>query len=149
MTKMTRLGFLIFTPLFLFFLLEGCGRSGEVEIADVSGTVIYDGEAARGLIVIFQPEKYPASMAFTDANGRFKLRYNANSSGAPVGKHAVRIELAQKFAQGDPMQDPGYRELMGSAEPTKIPPAVLKNFSKTVDVEPGNNDFEFTLKSGQ
>lgn len=69
----------------------GCG----LRITEVSGTVRVDGKPAKGLQVVFQPEKegLPRALATTDAQGMYRLvrQGPGNKSGAAAGRYRVRL----------------------------------------------------------
>ena len=76
--------------------LAGCG--GGVTLAPVSGVVTLDGRPYPNAVVSFQPvggtgNENPGrgSMAITDADGKYTLKYDNVEPGAVVGKHVVRI----------------------------------------------------------
>jgi hypothetical protein len=69
-------------------LVAGCGPN--VGAVTVNGTVLGDGEPAAGLTVQFSPVTGErSSTGFTDADGRFELRYSKDVVGALPGKHNV------------------------------------------------------------
>jgi hypothetical protein len=75
----------------------GCG-GGEPSLAPVSGIVTVDGKPYPDAVVSFQPigtkdalNPGRGSSGYTDANGRFVLKYDGIKNGAVVGKHLVRI----------------------------------------------------------
>jgi hypothetical protein len=77
--------------------VAGCGDSGR-KIVPVSGTVTFNGQPAKNVIVSFQPlsEKVDdnpgrGSSAYTDDNGHYVLIYDGEKPGALTGKHRVRI----------------------------------------------------------
>jgi hypothetical protein len=77
--------------------LAGCG--GGPKLASVSGVVTVDGKPYTEAVVSFQPigdKGNPSpgrgSSGYTDANGRFVLKYDGTEDGAVVGTHLVRIQ---------------------------------------------------------
>lgn len=69
-------------------LLAGCGPN--VGAVTVSGNVLGDGQPASGLTVQFSPVTGDRpSTGFTDADGRFALRYSKDVVGVLPGKHHV------------------------------------------------------------
>lgn len=78
--------FLLALP--LASLLAGCGPN--VGAVTVNGTVLGDGQPASGLTVQFSPVTGDRpSTGFTDADGRFALRYSKDVVGVLPGKHNV------------------------------------------------------------
>jgi len=78
-------------------LLSAVGCDSGPKIVKVSGVATHNGQPVPNLRLNFLPDKGRSSMADTDANGRFTLRYDAEREGAIVGWHIV---------SGTP-QDPG------------------------------------------
>lgn len=72
-------------------VVTGCG----LRITEVSGTVRVDGKPAKGLQVVFQPEKegLPRALATTDAQGMYRLvrQGPGNKTGAAAGRYRVRL----------------------------------------------------------
>lgn len=72
-------------------VFAGCG----LRITEVSGTVRIDGKPAKGLQVVFQPEKegLPRALATTDAQGAYRLvrQGPGNKTGAAAGRYRVRL----------------------------------------------------------
>jgi hypothetical protein len=98
--------------LFLLLLLPltaGCG-SEPYQVASVSGRVTLNGNPLPKATVSFapiavagNPEPGPGSNGTTDENGRYSLRLlGKDRSGAVVGKHKVRITMAN---DRDPSDD--------------------------------------------
>lgn len=87
----------------------GCG----LRITEVSGTVRIDGKPAKGLQVVFQPDKegLPRALAATDAQGVYRLGRQGpgKPSGAAAGKYTVRVT-----ADGDDPQAPQIPERYGA-----------------------------------
>lgn len=90
------------------WLLSGCRGHG-YELAPVEGTVLCDGEpmspGSLKAIIIFSPigetegdvTEQPGKAATSpiDANGKFVLSTFGDQDGAIVGKHRVRITIAE------------------------------------------------------
>lgn len=87
----------------------GCG----LRITEVSGTVRIDGKPAKGLQVVFQPEKpqLPRALAATDAQGVYRLGRQGpgKPSGAAAGRYVVRVN-----ADSDDPNAPQIPERFGS-----------------------------------
>ena len=127
--------------------VAGCGDG--IKLAPVSGVVTFNGAPYPNAVVSFQPvggkgNENPGrgSMAVTDADGRFTLKYDNAEPGAVVGKHVVRIVTNGVFT-ADPQE-----EGTGSDDttPTKskadpIPPEWFDpNNPKHFDVPAGGTD---------
>lgn len=85
---MPRLCFWSWFPLAMFALYSGCNGP---EFAEVEGHVKLDGQPLVFATVEFQPEEGSPAYGVTDDSGHYKLEWSASQSGAPIGKHQVRI----------------------------------------------------------
>lgn len=119
----------------LFLLLAaGCGK-GEVELAEVTGTVTQDGEPLPRALVRFIPQGDIGrpSTGVTEYDGSYRLLYSARDAGALIGEHRVEITT------GDPEQPALYPETV---------PAEFNIESTLVrTVEADNNVFNFEVTS--
>ena len=112
--------------LLMAVLLAGCGQSGP-ELAPVSGRVTLDGRPLEMADVVFQPDDARSpSYGRTDADGRYELGYKRGVAGALVGGHNVSISV--------------------SSELVARPPRIAQS-ERHAEVEPGNNEFNFDVKS--
>lgn len=69
--------------------LPGCG--GGLDLAEVSGTVTFDGKPLADAAVLFQPvEAGPVAAGHTDEAGRFHLTTAAQPGAAP-GRYRVAV----------------------------------------------------------
>jgi len=109
--------------------LTGCSGS-DLEVAPVKGKVTLDGQPLANGVVQFQPDggKRPAGGG-TDENGEYQLYYKKGVVGARVGQHTVRI-----YASGDPKS-------------AVVPERYNKQSELRAEVKPGQNKFDFDLKS--
>ena len=76
-------------------LSAGCGKSGQVPVAKVRGTITYRGKPVAKAAISFIPEKagtIPA-LATTDENGEYVLGTYGATDGAPVGPCRIAISL--------------------------------------------------------
>lgn len=90
-----------FAGLVGILLLVGCGQN--VGTVEVSGTVLADGTPAGGLTVQFSPASGERpSTGFTDASGRFALRYNKDIAGVLPGKHQVTFSWSAQTEGQEP-----------------------------------------------
>ena len=91
------------------FAIAGCGSN----VAPVSGKVTLDDKPLVNAIVIFEPiselkNPGPGSQGKTDANGNFSLQLTtANTNGAIIGKHVVRITAYDGDDGKVPSSNPG------------------------------------------
>lgn len=135
----------------------GCGDS-QPKLAAVSGQVKVDGKPYPNAYVMFQPnpgKENPnpgrGSMAITDQDGKFTLKYEGGFDGAVVGNHTVRISTVQPA--DDPARFKGVdTTLTGSpdGEPAEtgqkgfvhevIPTDWNTDSKQSFDVPPGGTD---------
>lgn len=88
-------------------MLSGCSEN-DVEMAQVTGQITYNGKPVSGLFVTFHPLRRSGeinaptrqAMGETDSEGRYSLSTKTPGDGAAVGKH--RVVLAP-IRQGAPM----------------------------------------------
>lgn len=75
------------------FAVAGCGDSSAPRLAQVTGTVTYQGKPLAGAYVSFAPEEpgQRAASGSTDASGKYRLTTFTNFDGAVLGKHRVMI----------------------------------------------------------
>ena len=107
----------------------GCG----LRITEVAGTVRIDGKPAKGVQVVFQPEKegLPRALAATDASGAYRLvrQGPGNKTGAAAGRYRVRLS-----ADNDDPTAP------------RIPDRYNAKSDLTCDVRPGSaNTFDIDV----
>ena len=114
------------------FLLGGCGDG--VRLGDVTGTILLDGRPLPGALVTFEPERGRLSAGQTDESGRYLLRYDSGRQGAVVGGHTARI-TAQTTDDG-------------SSAAVPIPSRYNARSPYKVEVQEGDNVFDFALVSG-
>lgn len=123
----------------------GCGRSGTVPTAEVTGTVTYKESPVDKAVVTFFPKQGRPATGLTDAQGRFTLSTFKAGDGAVLGKHAVTISdpwpvkpppLPERPGV-NPYQEPKPRFPAKYADPNASP------FAATV--EEGKNKFNFDM----
>lgn len=107
----------------------GCGTGDRPELGEVTGTVTLDGQPLIGVIVMFTPDEGRPATGQTDAFGKYELVYRYGVNGAKIGPNTVSLVW--------PTGETG--------------PAIPKEYgaeSKVkVEVEPGDNVFDYDLKS--
>ncbi len=111
-------------------------QAARPERAEVSGTVILNGEPLAGAKVEFQPREGPPSYGTTDQNGRYELMFTSDDKGAVVGTHTVRITTASKPV------DPETKRI---DDAKLVPPRYGVESELSVEVLPGKNTFDFDL----
>ncbi|HVX11719.1 MAG TPA: hypothetical protein VHC22_11105 [Pirellulales bacterium] len=90
-------GRLLFLWLSVLVLCTGCGK---VELGQVSGKVLLNGQPVGGVQVQFIPdaknkEKLPTSLGATDAQGQYSLMSSDGRSGAALGEHMIVLHDVQ------------------------------------------------------
>jgi hypothetical protein len=111
-----------------------CGCTPELTLAPVEGVVKKAGKPAAKVEVIFMADgdtRGPRASAWTDAEGRYRLRTATGLEGAPVGTHRVCLidqssltaQAAAATLKGVP--DETLKDIQGE-KAGKIPPGVLK-----------------------
>lgn len=115
----------------LVTLIAGCGERIP-KLAEVSGTLVANGEPVSGVDVFFMPD--PLSDTFqkgaqmsrgrTGPDGKFTLVYDgmADKTGAAVGMHRIRlIDVTSEEARDNPIPYRFSQELVnGSTTPLKV-----------------------------
>ena len=113
--------------------LSGCGDSGPA-LVPVTGVVKANGQPLPHVMVEFQPkERGSPSIGYTDANGRYQLRFSKDRWGAMAGQHAVRIEFDH---------DPGSD---APKPPFKIPAQYNRQSTLAVEVSSRSKNHDFEL----
>src|SRR5262245_19534074 len=97
--------------------LSGCGPANGLNLARVSGKVMYKGEPVKNGTVFFMPDEAkgtvgPPAVGSITANGSYVMSTETAGDGVIVGHHKVGItgvEPAQVSSQVeyDPEKDPG------------------------------------------
>ena len=114
-------------------LLCGCGSDDTPSLGQVRGTVTLDGQPVEGAFVYFKAVGAAGGSGRTDASGQYTLRFIGKHDGAVLGENEVTVTLPDKSASL-------------TEETEQTPAKLITTFQKTV--EPGENEFNFELKSG-
>lgn len=110
----------------------GCSRSDRPALSPVTGTVTLDGRPLGAALVSFTPQgPGRTSLGTTDTEGRYRLAYLRDISGANPGRHVVRITTAT--------DDNGGRET--------LPVRYHRRSELSAEVGPGDNTIDFSLRS--
>lgn len=118
----------------LALILAGCGSNDD--LARVEGTIKLDGEPLPNAFVVFNPTSGgTTSYGKTDEQGRYYMVFDENQDGAWIGENRVRIRTG----------DVGAAEEGGTKE--VVPAAYNTDSTLLVNVEPGDNTFDFDLSS--
>jgi len=135
-----RLATLIVTTSFVAFV-TGCGSGVDTPpLGKVSGTVTLNGEPLDGATIEFQPESGRPSIGTTDAEGNYSLLFRADTPGALVGTHTVRI-TSQRASSGGEGGEP-----LVEARPEVVPQDYNDRSTLTVEVTEGSNTHDFALE---
>ena len=147
--------------------ITGCG--GDASLAQVSGTVTYDGKPVPKLRVTFSPEPVgdnyavgPYSKGTTDDEGHFTLKTRYEDAGAVVGKHKLGFEysdigesaMADLRADMNDARDSGSKEQVASVKKKMTDlkaklkgRPVLQAYDIIVDIPAGGlDDYKLELK---
>lgn len=122
-------------------LVMGCSKAAGPELGYVEGNVTLDGKPLDGAEVQFEPSDSRPSVAFTDENGHYVLKFTGSRNGATVGTHVVRILSARGSSGGE-----GDGPLV-KARPELLPAKYHDKSTLTADVQSGNNTIDFDLQS--
>ncbi|PQO46420.1 hypothetical protein [Blastopirellula marina] len=131
--------------------LTGCGgNSDQPELGQVTGTITLDGKPLTGVAVVFQPEKGRPAHGKTDAEGKYDLIYIRDTRGAKIGLN--RVEIAPSEGEDDPTENIQDPDSIPAQRPTKsgkpkVPAKYNIKSELEANVQPGENNFDFELKS--
>jgi hypothetical protein len=130
-------------------LFNGCGGGpGDTpELGQVDGKVTLDAKPLDKATVTFRPEEGRPSSGTTDSEGHYTLQYSTSETGAKVGKNTVSISTAQAEPEEEDCSKVEYEEESVDPIPPKYNTESANNPDMTVEVKPGENTFNFDLKS--
>jgi hypothetical protein len=141
MSGRRRIGLLGF---WVLCLLPGCGRR---EFAAVEGTVTLDGRPLDTVEVVFLPDPERGNLgnrasAYTDENGRYKLRCPRDKQdGTVLGPHRVCIrDIAA-------VSDEAGKVVKRSRVPRRYADPAQTPF-RAVEVKPAGQTLDFDVKAG-
>lgn len=122
--------------------LLGCGE----RLPSVSGHVTLDGEPLANATVLFMPldENQSPAQGTTDKQGRYTLQQEEGTSGIQRGEYSVRIST---FQSGFQDMDPPI-PLVKETVPTRYNVETELKVMIGGELPPGENPFDFALKSG-
>jgi hypothetical protein len=83
----------------------GCPPAYRVPLYPVRGQVLYKGKPVERAMVTLHPltgfpDGVPKPIAYTDADGRFRVTTDRPGDGAPAGEYAVTVALREKTRTG-------------------------------------------------
>lgn len=123
--------------------LVGCGGGADTpDLGDVSGTILLDGKPLADASVEFTPANGRGSVAVTDSQGRYTLRYTNDADGAVLGAHTVRISTGRA---GTGSNEGGEST---AAVPERVPPKYNSATDIKVEVKAGSNTFDYKIEGG-
>lgn len=121
--------------------LSGCSRSVG---ATASGTVTIDGKPApAGIRVDFEPQFKggSSSSGYTDAAGRYELKFNVNTVGVMPGESVVRLSIQPTFSvDGKPSLPEQLRDI-------RLPDSVGIASTLRREVKPGRNTIDIAVET--
>lgn len=126
-------------PLMFAVSFVGCAKSDRPELGTVSGTVTLDGKPLPEANIAFTPvDGGRTSMAVTDSEGKYELKYTTDAKGAKIGEHHVRVSTFQQG--GDEPDSP-------KGVPEKVPAKYQKSGTIKEEVTAGPNTIDIELTS--
>lgn len=131
----------------LVLTIPGCGGSGRLPTAPVSGTVTFESAPLPSGSLLFVPEGGgPSAQGNINADGTYTLGTYTTNDGAILGRFKVMITA---FTQ--PTGGPGLPEdaIKGDAAPISLIPEIYGDLEKsglTATVEKGRNTIDFDLE---
>ena len=125
----------------LLSYIAGCGRSDLPELAEVTGTITLDGRPLENVDVMFSPVAGGRpSASRTNSEGRYRLYYSSDISGAIIGNHQVSLSKIERH--------PANTGTPGEfVENELIPSRYAEDGALTAEVQVGGNEFHFELMS--
>lgn len=145
--KQVRDGFLIAAMSILSLAQSGCGVSDRPVLGLVTGSVMLDNQPVAGVSVTFQPDKGRPAIGKTDENGDFQLMYMPKTPGCKVGHCRVEIGYGEEEDEGVEMEADDVVQTPDSSGTKELPARYNTESELEVDVKPGENVFDFDLKS--
>ncbi len=111
----------------------------KLELIDVTGKVTLDGAPLTGARIVFEALDKSGAEGITDAEGKYRLMYDAQHPGCQAGLKTVRITTAALVDEGADPDNPMAGE--------KIPEQYNRASRLTADISSNNRSFVFDLKS--
>ncbi len=138
----------------LFLSLPGCfGTSDQPDLGQVKGTITLDGQPLKGIEVVFYPDGGRPARSRTNAEGKYELKYIRDTLGTKVGHNRVEIapneegeESYEEEIEVEDVDAAPAKPLLKAKKPV-IPARYNTKSELEADVKPGENTFDFDLKS--
>lgn len=135
----------------LIAMQVGCTSSDQPELGQVRGTITLDGMPLTGVAVVFQPDNGRPARGMTDAEGKYELTYIRQTKGTKVGSNRVEIAPSEEGEEAADVEtgDEAPQSAPVNAKPGKplVPARYNTQSELKVDVQPGENTFDFQLES--
>jgi hypothetical protein len=106
-----------------------------------------DNQPLSGIAVTFQPDNGRPATGMTDANGNYTLVYIGNTQGCKVGHNRVEIGFDEEADEGVESEGDDVEQTPGDAGKKSIPARYNTETELEANVEPGENVFDFDLRS--
>lgn len=138
----------------------------KLDIADVSGTILLEGEPLANAYVKFEGDDLTYSFGKTDNSGHYMLYFNTERAGIMPGKKKVLIRLSGPFGSEGAMldgADMGDVEASGDSEgdgdgdeapakpaksvPNELPETYNAKSQLEADVVSGSQEISFDLRA--
>ena len=120
--------------------VTGCAPSGP-ETADVTGTVLLDGEPVPHASVTFYPTAGRPSYGTADENGVYQLIYARDQPGAVVGEHSVKLSVGGP-GPPSPVGEPQTRR---NRSKTRMISAREVTLEESIEVVSGENQIDLVV----
>lgn len=132
----------------LLLALSGCGGvSDQPELGLVTGTVMLDNQPLKGIAVTFLPDNGRPATGTTDENGDYELIYIGKTPGCKVGHNRVEIGFDEEAGEDDATEGDDAAPTPGDTGKNDIPSRYNAESELEANVKPGENVFDFDLKS--
>ncbi len=139
----------------LALLLTGCSATnsidyGKVTLAQVSGTVTFDGQPLAGAVITFEdPTNGNFSFARTNSEGHYTLQFDSDVDGVTHGKKIVRLSTTRNILglRGEEGKEEGEQPSEGGQQKRSeaVPDCYNKDSKLSVEVT-GSAEISFELK---
>jgi len=126
-------------------ILCGCGGASDApQMAEVEGTVTWQGKPLTNAGVAFTPTSGPVAIGQTDATGHFSLSTQGRP-GAAIGVHQVTIQAFEPLPAGTVIDSDNPPKLI-SRIPAKYGELANSGLGADVTADAAENKIDFDLK---
>ncbi|HWL09705.1 MAG TPA: hypothetical protein VNQ76_14940 [Planctomicrobium sp.] len=142
MQNINKLILSICTVLMLAGGATGCGSSPPgPQTSPVKGRVTLDDQPLPDAVVEFVPAQGRPSIAITDSNGNYVLKYTQTADGAMTGiSYTVKITTGREASASEGVE-------VEAAVPEKVPAKYNASSELATEIQHGENVLNFDLKS--